>query len=365
MLDPIPFAGEPRDVICKLNGKSVFITGGTGTWGQEFTRQLLALGAKRIRIFSRGEYRQVEMRRAFQKHDNISYMIGDVRDATRLNEATRGFDIVVHLAALKHVPVVEENPKEALLTNIIGTQNVIDASIRNGLERCLYVSSDKAVDPLNFYGVSKLAAERMVVMASQDCDRTRFITYRAGNVMGSAGSVVPIFQETLINHNTIKITDPNMTRFFIAKGEVVRLACEALFSAIGSEIFIPAMKSTTLRMLSEIMIKRLAIGEPKIEYIGIRPGEKIHEQLISRDECGRAKQLGDLWVVLPYFPRAELERHYAAAPSVQFAEYASNTSPRFTEPELECLLESESFLDGPTALNHAPLYFKKNKFEFH
>jgi UDP-N-acetylglucosamine 4,6-dehydratase/5-epimerase len=365
MLDPIPFAGEPGDVICKLNGKSVFITGGTGTWGQEFTRQLLAMGVKRIRVFSRGEYRQVEMRRAFQRHGNISYMIGDVRDATRLNEATRGYDVIVHLAALKHVPVVEENPREALLTNIIGTQNVIDAAIRNGIERCLYVSSDKAVDPLNFYGVSKLAAERMVVMANQDCDRTRFITYRAGNVMGSAGSVVPIFQETLINHNSIKITDFSMTRFFIAKGDVVRLACESLVNAIGGEIFIPAMKATTLRMLAEIMIKRLAQGDPKIECIGIRPGEKIHEQLISRDECGRAKQLGDLWVVLPYFPRAELAKHYATASSIEFAEYASNTAPQFSESELEQLLESESFLAPTTNAALSSLYFKKSDYEFH
>ena len=348
-----------------LEGKSVFVTGGTGTWGQEFARQLLAMGAKRIRVFSRGEYRQVEMRRAFQQHDNISYMIGDVRDAARLNDATRGFEIVVHLAALKHVPVVEENPREALLTNVIGTQNVIDAAIRNRMERCLYVSSDKAVDPLNFYGVSKLAAERMVVLANQDCDQTRFITYRAGNVMGSAGSVVPIFQETLVNLNTIKITDPNMTRFFIAKGEVVRLACKALVNAVGSEIFIPAMKATTLRMLSEIMIKRLAQGDPKVEYIGTRPGEKIHEQLISRDECGRAKQLGDLWVVLPYFSRGELAKQYDAAPPVEFTEYASNTAPQFSESELEQLLESESFLARPIEALHSRLYFKKSEYEFH
>ncbi len=348
-----------------LNGKNVFITGGTGTWGQEFTRQLLAMGVQRIGIFSRGEYRQVEMRRAFQQHNNISYTIGDVRDATRLNEATRSYDVIVHLAALKHVPVVEENPKEALLTNVIGTQNVIDAAVRNRMERCLYVSSDKAVDPLNFYGVSKLAAERLVVMANQASNGTRFITYRAGNVMGSAGSVVPIFQETLINHNTIKITDPSMTRFFIAKGDVVRLACEAMISAIGGEIFVPAMKSTTLRMLADIMISRLANGEPNVQYIGIRPGEKIHEQLVSRDECQRTKQVGDLWVVLPYFPRSELAKHYEQSKAVEFAEYGSDTSPQFSAAELESLLESESFLDMPTSMGQSPLYFKKNNYDFH
>jgi UDP-N-acetylglucosamine 4,6-dehydratase/5-epimerase len=348
-----------------LKGKSVFITGGTGTWGQEFTRQLLALGVKRIRIFSRGEYRQVEMRRAFQLHDNVSYAIGDVRDAARLNEASRGFDVIVHLAALKHVPVVEENPKEALLTNIIGTQHVIDAAIRNNVQRCLYISSDKAVDPLNFYGISKLAAERLAMMVAPDSTDTRFVTYRAGNVMGSAGSVVPIFQETLIKHNTIKITDPKMTRFFIAKGDVVRLACKALVCAVGGEVFIPAMKSATLQMLADVMVRRLAKDEVKIETIGIRPGEKIHEQLISRDECQRTKTLDDLWVVLPYFPRPELECHYKDALPVKFAEYASNMSPTFTEAELEALLESESFLDLPSRDDRGSLYFKKNQFEFH
>ncbi len=348
-----------------VKDKSVFITGGTGTWGQEFTRQLLASGVKRIGIFSRGEYRQVEMRRAFQQHSNVFYMIGDVRDATRLSEASRGYDVIVHLAALKHVPVVEENPKEALLTNIIGTQHVIDTAIQNNVERCLYVSSDKAVDPLNFYGISKLAAERLAMMVNDGSTKTRFVTYRAGNVMGSAGSVVPIFQETLIKHQTIKITDPRMTRFFIAKGEVVRMACQALVSAVGGEVFIPAMKSATLQMLANIMIRRLANGDAKVEMIGIRPGEKIHEQLISRDECQRTVRVGDLWVVLPYFPRTELADHYASALPVSFAEYASNTSLTFSEAELENLLESESFLDSPSSENGGTLYFKKDNFEFH
>jgi UDP-N-acetylglucosamine 4,6-dehydratase/5-epimerase len=348
-----------------LRDKSVFVTGGSGTWGQEFTRQLLALGARRIGIFSRGEYRQVEMRRAFQKHPNISYMIGDVRDGTRLCEASRGYDVIVHLAALKHVPIVEENPKEALLTNIIGTQHVIDAAIQNKCERCLYVSSDKAVDPLNFYGISKLVGERLAMMVDASTTSTRFVIYRAGNVMGSAGSVVPIFQETLTMHRSIKITDPTMTRFFIAKSNVVRLACQALECAIGGEVFIPSMKSATLKLLADIMIRRLAQGKATVETIGTRPGEKIHEQLISADECRRAKQLDGLWVVLPYFPRTELQDHYKDASAVEFTEYASDSSPKFTEGELEALLESESFLGSHNGNLKGPFYFKKDEFQFH
>lgn len=348
-----------------LRGKSVFITGGTGTWGQEFARQLLNQGAARIGIMSRGEYRQVEMRRAFQQHRNISYILGDVRDLPRLIAVTRNYEVMIHLAALKHVPVVEENPREALLTNIIGSQNVIDAVVENGIERCLYVSSDKAVDPLNYYGVTKLAAERMIVIVNQECPGTRFITYRAGNVMGSAGSVVPIFQETLVTQNSIKLTDPAMTRFFIAKGEVVRRACLALETGLGGEIFIPDMKSATLELLSQIMIRRLGNGEVKIEHIGVRPGEKIHEQLISRDECRRTRAFQDLWVVLPYFAPSELTEYYASAPPVDFSEYSSNTAPQFTPSELEALLEAESFLLPFSHHPSSPLYFKKSTFEFH
>lgn len=348
-----------------LRGKSVFITGGTGTWGQEFTRQLLEQGVARIGILSRGEYRQVEMRRAFQQHPSISYVLGDVRDLPRLLDVTRGYEVMIHLAALKHVPVVEENPREALQTNILGTQNVIDAVVANKIECCLYVSSDKAVDPLNFYGITKLAAERMIVIGNQASPGTRFVTYRAGNVMGSAGSVVPIFQETLLTQNSIKLTDPAMTRFFIAKGEVVRRACVALEIGLGGEIFIPQMKSATLDLLSQIMIRRLGNGEVKVEHIGVRPGEKIHELLISRDECQRTRELDDLWVVLPYFTPAELQAHYASAPVVQLSEYSSKTSPHFTSVELEALLEAESFLTPYSHIPHASLYFKKNSFEFH
>lgn len=348
-----------------LRGKRVIITGGTGTWGQEFTRQLLQAGASHVGILSRGEYRQVEMRRMFQKFPNISYKLGDVRDLPRLLEVTRGYDVMIHLAALKHVPVVEENAREALLTNTIGTQNVIDAVCTNGLERCLYVSSDKAVDPLNFYGVTKLAAERMMVIVNSECPNTRFVTYRAGNVMGSAGSVVPIFKETLQATNSIKLTDPSMTRFFIAKGEVVRRACIALEQALGGEIFVPKMKATSLDMLSKIMMKRLGRGEITVEHIGVRPGEKIHEQLISRDECQRTCEINDLWVILPYFAPKDLVVHYASVPKATFAEYSSQTAPHFTYEELEMLLESESFLDSKSVTPESHLYFKKNSFEFH
>lgn len=347
-----------------LSGKKVFITGGTGTWGQEFTRQLIQRGAQSIRIYARGEYRQVEMRRAFQQYPSVSYTLGDVRDVDHLTAATRGYDVIIHLAALKHVPVVEDNPREAIKTNILGSQNVIDAAGINQIPYVLYVSSDKAVDPLNLYGITKLAAERMMIAANQEFPRTRFITFRAGNVMGSAGSVVPIFQETLLSQNLIRLTDPQMTRFFLSKREVVELGCHTLTIGLGGEVFIPKMKATTLDLLSRIMIKHLGQEGVRIEHIGIRPGEKIHELLINKDEARRTRDLDRLWVMLPFFVPKALAAHYAGMPPVDFGEYSSETAPQLSFTELESLLETESFL---ARLPHTtdPLYFKKNEFDFH
>lgn len=348
-----------------LPGKSVFITGGTGSWGQEFTRQLVQLGAKRIGIYSRGEYHQVEMRRAFQQHPGITYVLGDVRDQAHLLSATRGYDVIIHLAALKHVPVVEENPREAVKTNILGTQNVIDAAVANGIQRVLYVSSDKAVDPLNFYGITKLASERMMRIANEESADSRFVIYRAGNVMGSAGSVIPIFQETLSKHNSIKLTDPAMTRFFLSKRDVVHRACQALECGMGGEIFVPKMKSTTLKLLSEVMIKHLGQEGVQVERINIRPGEKIHELLISRNEIPRTRELEFAWIILPFFPSPDLIGHYADSSTVGFTEYSSETAERFSFDELESLLKMESFLTPMPNGRDKPLYFKKDEFDFH
>jgi UDP-N-acetylglucosamine 4,6-dehydratase/5-epimerase len=348
-----------------LEGKRVLITGGSGTWGREFARQLLA-GAKAcdISIYSRSEYRQVEVRRLFQQWSNVHYVIGDIRDLERLKAVTRGVQVIIHLAALKHVPVVEENPREALATNTIGTQNVIDAAQANDVERVLYVSSDKAVDPLNFYGVTKLAAERLIVAANQNERAPRFITYRAGNVVGSDGSAIPIFQNELIHQNMISLTDARMTRFFFSCQDAVQLALVSLKKGLGGEIFIPEMKSTTLDLLARIMIKHLGKEDTAVRRIGIRPGEKFSELLISRNESSRTKKVGMMWVVLPFFPGPELVKEYEAAPSVTFTEYASDTAEQFSWDDLESLLQQEGFLcRQPTS--HVSMYFRKDQWDFH
>jgi FlaA1/EpsC-like NDP-sugar epimerase len=349
-----------------LGGKRILITGGTGSWGQEFTRQLLKGGdVRELRIYSRGEYQQVEMRRAFQTEPRLRFLIGDVRDKDRVSYAARGMDWIIHLAALKHVPVVEEHLWEALQTNTIGTQHVLDAAQAHGVEGVLFVSSDKAVDPMNFYGITKLAAERLVIAAGQDGGRTRFVVYRAGNVMGSAGSVIPVFQRQLLQQNMLTVTDPKMTRFFTSKRAVVRLAIQSFNRAVGGETFIPKMKATTLDLLARVMTNALGNEQTRIERIDVRPGEKHAELLVSRNESGRTYELSDTWVVLPFFPSAALRQQYEQAPSAPFKEYGSEDAPHFDYEELEGLLREEGFLSRDVAPPSGPLHFWKDGVAFH
>lgn len=358
-------------MIFSLHNKTILITGGTGSWGKEFTHQLLTTHrVKEVRIYSRGEYHQVEMRRAFQNYPRLSFIIGDVRDKDRLIASTRNVDVIVHLAALKHIPVVEEHLWEALQTNTLGTHYVIEAAQTNGVERILYVSSDKAVDPLNFYGITKLASERLVIAANKDSSlRSRFIVYRGGNVMGSAGSVIPLFQTQLVSENSITITDPGMTRFFISKREVVRRALKALSIGMGGEIFIPKMKAASLDLLSRIMIKTLGEGKgdrkTQIKRIAVRPGEKYAEILISRNEANRTRELPDMWVILPFFSSPLFEKCYAKIKRADFEDYRSDTGAQFSPKELEALLREEGFLSRVIAPSYSPFYFKKGKWFFH
>ena len=348
-----------------FTGKTVFITGGTGTWGQEFTRQILQGGRpKEIRIYSRNEYQQTLMRRRFDGHARLVFLIGDVRDKDRLTSTMREADYVIHLAALKHVPVVEENPGEAILTNVIGTENVIGAAIRNDVKKVLFVSSDKAVDPLNFYGITKLAGERVVIAANDTPGaRTRFICYRGGNVMGSSGSAIPIFQEQILRHNEVSVTDMAMTRFFMQVGEIVERAIASLAEGIGGEIFIPHMKAASLETLVGTMVKHLGDRKTKIKTVGVRPGEKRHEHLISHHEAPRTRVLRDRWVILPFFPPKALERRYSQYKAAPFDEFRSDTATQFGARELAVLLKREGFLDR-TAHGRDHLFFKKHKWYF-
>ena len=282
-----------------LDGATILLTGGTGSFGRAFTSLVVKNwpGAT-IRVFSRDELKQSEMAAEFPSKSQLRFFIGDVRDRGRVARAMRGADIVVHAAALKQVPACEYNPFEAVQTNIIGAQNVIDAAIDSEVKRVVGLSTDKAVNPLNLYGATKLCAEKLFVQGNAYAADTgsRLSCVRYGNVLASRGSVVP----ALINQmeqGRLKITDPRMTRFWISLTHAVELVLFALEHATGGEIFVPKIPSMRLVDLAEAV----APGLP-IDIVGIRPGEKLHEVLITDEESRRTVDVGDHYAILPEHP---------------------------------------------------------------
>ena len=295
-----------------LRGKTILVTGGTGTFGRAFVSKLISIpGIKKIIVFSRDEFKQSEMQREISD-ERVRFFLGDVRDPQRMARAFNDVDMVVHAAALKQVPALEYNPLEAIKTNILGSQNVIEAALDNDVEKVLLISSDKAVQPINLYGATKLCAEKLFVAANAyrgERKKTRFSVVRYGNVIGSRGSLVGLISNQR-SSGVITLTDERMTRFWIAVDRVMDIILEALAKMRGEEIFIPKMKA--LRVLD--VIKTLA-PECRVETIGIRPGEKIHETLITEHEARRTKNLGNMFVILPEFPSQERENYFKDAPS--------------------------------------------------
>jgi UDP-N-acetylglucosamine 4,6-dehydratase/5-epimerase len=274
----------------------VLVTGGTGSFGRKFVEIMLReYGPKRLVIFSRDELKQHDMRASGFDDPTLRYFIGDVRDATRLQRALAGVTVVVHAAALKQVPACEYNPFEAIQTNIMGGRNVIDAAIDQKVQRILALSTDKAVNPINLYGATKLCAEKMFVQANAyaGAQETRFSCARYGNVVGSRGSVVPVFLEQR-KRGRITITDPRMTRFWLTLEHGVRFVIAAIEQMHGGEIFVPKIPSMRLVDLAEAVAPGCLV-----EYIGIRPGEKLHEVLLSEDEARAAVELNEMFVIKP------------------------------------------------------------------
>lgn len=278
-----------------LDDRVILVTGGTGSFGHRFIRTVLAEHRPRkVIVFSRDELKQTEMRRDVDD-PRIRFFIGDVRDRERLYRAFRGVDVVVHAAALKQVPACEYNPFEAVKTNVMGTANVVDAAIDCRVKRVMVISTDKAVNPINIYGATKLVAEKLAINANAYAgdSGTRFSVVRYGNVVGTRGSVVPIFTESWRN-GTVPITDERMTRFWITLDQGVRFVVNCLEAMQGGEIFVPKVPSMRVVDLAET----LAPG-CRIEIIGIRPGEKLHEVLIHADEARRAIDCRDFYVIMP------------------------------------------------------------------
>lgn len=328
-----------------LRSKTILITGGTGSWGQELTRQLLAnYKPKQIHIYSRGEHKQVEMARTFSD-SRISFIIGDVRDISRLSIAMRGVDMIFHLAALKHVPVCEDNPWEAVQTNIIGTQRVIESAIANNVKKVVYVSSDKAVDPFNLYGATKSCGEQLILDANKH-HITRFICIRAGNVIGTNGSVIPLFREQALAGKDITITDSRMTRFFIRKQNAIKLLIKAAQEGQGGEILVMKMPACKIVDIAAIFAKRLGNGKVKIRFVGIRPGEKHFEVLVSRYEIPHTYDIGSYFLILPPNNAVTSAVTYKKKNRKQTLteEYSSHNSQTLDLKKIEELLEQDGWL---------------------
>ncbi len=276
--------------------KVILVTGGTGSFGKKLTRILLdEYNPVKVIVFSRDELKQYEMRASGYDASNLRYFIGDVRDRDRLRRAFEGVDIVIHAAALKQVPACEYNPMEAIKTNILGSSNVIDAALDAGVERVVALSTDKAVNPVNLYGATKLAAEKLFIQSNSYAGgrKTRFSCVRYGNVVGSRGSVVPVFLRQREN-GEITITDDRMTRFWISLEQGVRFVIRCAEQMHGGEVFVPKIPS-----MSIIDLAKAIAPEAKVNVIGIRPGEKLHEVLISEDEARTTVELEDMFVVQP------------------------------------------------------------------
>jgi UDP-N-acetylglucosamine 4,6-dehydratase len=319
-----------------LSGATILLTGGTGSFGNAFIEQVLGRWSDAtIRVYSRDELKQSELR---AKHGDaqIRYFIGDVRDRSRMSRAAQGADIIIHAAAMKQVPACEYNPFEAVRTNVLGAQHVVDAAIDAKVPKVVALSTDKAVNPVNLYGATKLCAEKIFVQGNAYAAQsaTRLACVRYGNVVGSRGSVVPLFRQQAAS-GRLTITDERMTRFWITLPQAVDLVLYALDHMTGGEVFIPKIPSMRVTDLAEAM----APGMPR-DIIGIRPGEKLHELMITADESRHTIDAGDVFVVLPEHPWWDANPHWIEGkPVTDGWVYASDTNDWWlTSEELVDLL---------------------------
>ena len=280
-----------------LDDASVLITGGTGSFGRALTKRLINSKARRIAIFSRDELKQLDMKNEFHD-DRLRFFLGDIRDSSRLDIALHNVDYVVHAAALKQVDTGEYNPMEFVKTNIVGSQNVIDACIRNGVKKVVALSTDKASSPINLYGATKLTADKLFSAANNYSYGygTLFSIVRYGNVMGSRGSVIPYFKQLAAVGKPFPITDKRMTRFWITLEQAVEFVLESFEIMQGGELYVPRIPSMKIMDLAQAIKKDF-----KYEEIGIRPGEKLHEEMISPDDSRRTVELSNRYVVSPIY----------------------------------------------------------------
>lgn len=323
-----------------FTGLSVLVTGGTGSFGKCFIRELLTHHRPRkVIVFSRDEFRQSEMMREFptSKYPPIRYFIGDVRDVDRLEMAMRSVDVVVHAAAIKHVGIAEYNPLECVRTNVGGAENVVKAALRTGVKKVIALSTDKAANPVNLYGASKLASDKIFVAANalSGTHGTRFSVVRYGNVVGSRGSVVPLFEQMISDGaDHLPITDERMTRFWITLPQGVAFVMSSLDMMRGGEVFVPRISSMRMTDLAKAMAPNLPI-----KVVGIRPGEKLHEVMITEDDARSTLVLPDRYVIEPAFAEHRFSRVLEGERVADRFSYASDTNTEWaTAADLKAML---------------------------
>lgn len=307
----------------------VLITGGTGSFGHAFARFLLQeTGVKTVRIYSRDELKQYDMKRRLND-SRLRFFLGDVRDRDRIKRACETVDFVVHAAALKQVDACEYNPFEAIQTNINGAVNLVDAAIDTGVQRLLAISTDKAVNPVNLYGATKLCSDKVFIHGNSysGARGTRFSCVRYGNVVGSRGSVLPLFLEQRFS-GVLRVTDERMTRFWITMDHAVRFVATALSMMVGGETFVPRIPS-----MKVVDLARAVAPDAKLEVVGIRPGEKIHETLVQNEEARNTLDLGKSFIILPEWFHSRVERPYTGERLPEDFSYRSDTNQEWIAVE--------------------------------
>jgi FlaA1/EpsC-like NDP-sugar epimerase len=325
-----------------FDGSRIFVSGATGSWGQTLIAMLLSrYNLKEIVCFSRGELQQVLMKRRFN-NPKIKFVIGDIRDYDAVRLATRQADYIFHLAALKHVPVCEENVQETIKTNIEGTNNIVNAAIENRVRKVIDVSSDKAVEPINLYGMTKAVGEKIIVQANNLTDYTKFVCIRGGNVMGSSGSVIPFFIEQIKSGGPITLTDHQMTRFFLTLEEAIQLLFKASIDSIGGETFVMNMPACYIKDLAEVLMD--VHGCVDIKETGIRPGEKLDEMLISHHESKLSYCYDDnYFLTLPSNYNQALALRYQDCKPFPHCEFSSKTAI-MNKTEIKEMLKKGKFI---------------------
>jgi UDP-N-acetylglucosamine 4,6-dehydratase len=325
-----------------FDGSRIFVSGATGSWGQTLITLLLnKYNVEEIVCFSRGELQQVLMKRRFN-NPKLKFVIGDIRDYTSVRMATKQIDYIFHLAALKHVPVCEENVQETIKTNIEGTTNIVNAAIENRVRKVIDVSSDKAVEPINLYGMTKAVGEKIIVQANDLSDYTKFVCIRGGNVMGSSGSVIPYFIEQIKSGGPITLTDQNMTRFFLTLEEAIQLLFKASIDSIGGETFVMNMPACYIKDLAEVLMD--VYGQVEIKETGIRPGEKLDEMLISHHESKLSYCYDDnYFLTLPSNYNQALAVRYQDCLAFPHAEFSSKTTI-MNKKEIKEMLKKGNFI---------------------